>query len=51
VEKIARDLGTTITNVIQRAIRDERFIQDQLAMGNRFAVIDRQGTAREINWR
>ena len=44
-------LKTTVTNVVQRAIRDERFIQEQLAQGNRFAVVDREGTAREIIWR
>lgn len=48
---MAERLGTTVTNVLQRAIRDERFVQDQLAEGNRFAVIDREGTTREIIWR
>ena len=48
---MAGQLGTTVTNVLQRAIRDERFIQEQLAEGNRFAVVDREGTAREIIWR
>lgn len=48
---MAKQLGTTVTNVIQRSIRDERFIQDQLAEGNRFAVVDRKGTIREIIWR
>ena len=44
-------LGTTVTSVLQRAIRDERFIQEQLAEGNRFAVMDPRGTLREIIWR
>jgi hypothetical protein len=44
-------LGTTITSVLQRAIRDEHFIQEQLAAGNRFAVMDQRGTVREIIWR
>ena len=44
-------LGTTVTNVLQRAIRDERFVQDQLARGNSFAVVDQKGSVREIIWR
>jgi hypothetical protein len=48
---LARRHGTTVTNVLERAIRDEQFIQDQLAGGNRFAIVDREGTVREIIWR
>jgi hypothetical protein len=48
---MAKRIGTTVTNILQRSIRDERFIQDQLSEGNRFAVIDSKGTAREIIWR
>jgi hypothetical protein len=48
---MAARLGTTVTNVLQRAIRDERFVQDQLARGNRFAVVDQKGSVREIIWR
>lgn len=48
---IAKRLGTTVTNVLQRAIRDERFIQEELRSGNKFAVVDREGTVREIIWR
>ena len=48
---MAGRLGTTVTNVLQRAIRDERFVQDQLAKGNRFAVVDQEGSVREIIWR
>jgi|SRR5215831_1030714 len=48
---MAERLGTTVTSVLQRAIRDERFVQEQLTEGNRFAVVDRQGTVREIIWR
>jgi hypothetical protein len=51
LRSMARQLGTTVTNVLQRAVRDERFIQEQLAEGRHFAVIDRKGTAREIIWR
>jgi hypothetical protein len=48
---MAARLGTSVTSVLQRAIRDERFVQDELAKGNRFAVVDQQGNAREIIWR
>jgi hypothetical protein len=48
---MAARLGTTVTNVLQRAIRDERFVQDELAEGRRFAVVDPDGTVREIIWR
>jgi hypothetical protein len=48
---MAERLGTTVTSVLQRAISDEGFIQDQLAEGNRFAIVDRQGAIREIIWR
>jgi hypothetical protein len=48
---MAQRLGTTVTHVLQRAIRDEKFVQDQLAKGNRFALIDQRGTAHEIIWR
>jgi hypothetical protein len=51
LRSMANLLGTTVTSVLQRAIRDERFIQEQLAEGNRFAVIDPRGTVREIIWR
>lgn len=48
---MATRLGTTVTNVLQRAIRDERFIQEELQSGNKFAVVDPEGTVREIIWR
>jgi hypothetical protein len=48
---MAKQIGTTVTNMLQRSIRDERFIQDRLAEGNRFALIDSKGAAREIIWR
>jgi len=51
LRSMATLLGTTITSVLQRAIRDERFIQEQLADGNRFAIMDQRGTVREIIWR
>jgi hypothetical protein len=51
LRSMASLLGTTATSVLQRAIRDERFIQEQLAEGNRFAVMDPRGTVREIIWR
>jgi hypothetical protein len=51
LRSMANLLGTTVTSVLQRAIRDERFIQEQLAEGNRFAVMDPRGTVREIIWR
>lgn len=51
LRSMASLLGTTVTSVLQRAIRDERFIQEQLADGNRFAVMDQRGTLREIIWR
>jgi hypothetical protein len=48
---MAAQVRTTVTNMLQRSIRDEQFVQDQLAEGNRFAIVDRQGNAREIIWR
>jgi hypothetical protein len=51
LRSMASLLGTTVTSVLQRAIRDEHFIQEQLAEGNRFAVMDARGTVREIIWR
>lgn len=51
LRSMANLLGTTVTSVLQRSIRDERFIQEQLAEGNRFAVMDPRGTVREIIWR
>jgi hypothetical protein len=48
---MAQRLGTTITNALQRAIRDERFIQQQLEEGNKFAIVDQRGEVREIIWR
>jgi hypothetical protein len=51
LRSMASLLGTTVTSVLQRAIRDEHFIQEQLADGNRFAVMDQRGTVREIIWR
>ena len=48
---LAGRLGTTVTNVVERAIRDEHFVQEQLAAGNRFAIVDGDGAVREIIWR
>jgi hypothetical protein len=48
---MAKRLGTTVTSVLQRAIRDESFLQEQLREGNKFAIIDKEGTVREIIWR
>jgi hypothetical protein len=48
---LAGRLGTTVTNVLERAIRDEHFIQEQLADRKRFAIVERDGTVREIIWR
>jgi hypothetical protein len=48
---LAERLGTTVTNVLERAIRDEHFVQEQLAAGHRFAIVNRDGTVREIIWR
>jgi hypothetical protein len=51
LRELAARLGTTVTNVLERAIRDEHFVQEQLAAGHRFAIVDRDGTVREIIWR
>jgi hypothetical protein len=48
---MAQRLGTTVTYVLQRAIRDERFVRDMIAEGNRFDIVDRKGNRREIIWR
>jgi hypothetical protein len=51
LRSMADRFGTTVTYILQRAIRDESFIRDELDKGNRFAIVDRHGTAREIIWR
>ncbi len=51
IRALSEDLGTTVTNVLQRAIRDQRFVREQIARGNRFAIVDRRGVMREIIWR
>jgi hypothetical protein len=51
IRALSEELGTTVTNVLQRAIRDQRFVREQLARGHRFAVVDPKGKTREIIWR
>jgi hypothetical protein len=51
LRSMAERSGTTVTYILQRAIRDESFIRDEIDKGNRFAIVDRHGMAREIIWR
>lgn len=48
LKRVAEDEGITMSEIIRRAIRTEKFILDTQAAGDRFLIQNRAGQVREV---
>jgi hypothetical protein len=51
VRKLASEKGTTVTNIVNKAIATEEFLQQEIQKGSRIQVEDKNGKIREIIFR
>jgi hypothetical protein len=49
IDELAKRHGTTITDVIRRAVSTYKFVDDEVAAGGRI-LVERNGTVREVKF-
>ena len=49
IDELAKRHGTTITDVIRRAVSTYKFVDDEVASGGRI-LVERNGTVREVKF-
>jgi ribbon-helix-helix CopG family protein len=49
IDELAKRRGTTITDVIRRAVSTYKFVDDEVAAGGRI-LVERNGTVREVKF-
>lgn len=50
IEKIAEDRGSTMSDVIRRAISTEKFIHEERQKGNKILIEDKWGNLKIVVW-